>query len=150
VGNARARALTAHRQAMLLSACDGKRSPTPPIGIDVLIPVLPTGICGTDVHIHKWDEWARKTMPLPMAIGHDSSGHIVETGSNVTDFSRGKATWCAAVAAIAWRGAGCRGIFDPSSEAVLEDVTRRTGCDRGDRSVTAPGEGAGALCAAAN
>jgi threonine 3-dehydrogenase len=63
---------------------------TPKIGInDVLIRVLRTGICGTDVHIYKWDEWAQKTIPVPMAIGHEFVGQIVEVGSNVTDFFPG-------------------------------------------------------------
>jgi len=62
----------------------------PRIGLnDVLIRVLRTGICGTDVHIYKWDEWARKTIPVPMAIGHEFVGRIVETGSNVVDFFPG-------------------------------------------------------------
>src|SRR5690242_14345940 len=64
--------------------------PTPTIGInDVLIQVLRTGICGTDVHIYKWDDWARKTIPVPMAIGHEFVGRIVEVGSNVMDFFPG-------------------------------------------------------------
>ena len=50
---------------------------TPEIGInDVLIRVLKTGICGTDVHIYKWDDWAKKTIPVPMAIGHEFVGRI--------------------------------------------------------------------------
>ena len=62
----------------------------PKIGIsDVLIQVLRTGICGTDVHIYKWDEWAQRTIPVPMAIGHEFVGEIVEVGSNVTDFHPG-------------------------------------------------------------
>jgi len=62
----------------------------PTIGInDVLIRVLRTGICGTDVHIYKWDEWAQKTIPVPMAIGHEFVGRIVEVGSNVSDFFPG-------------------------------------------------------------
>jgi threonine 3-dehydrogenase len=62
----------------------------PRIGInDVLIQVLRTGICGTDVHIYKWDEWAQATIPVPMAIGHEFVGRIVETGSNVSDFFPG-------------------------------------------------------------
>jgi threonine 3-dehydrogenase len=62
----------------------------PTIGInDVLIRVLRTGICGTDVHIYQWDEWARKTIPVPMAIGHEFVGKIVEVGSNVNDFYPG-------------------------------------------------------------
>src|ERR1022692_2602847 len=64
--------------------------PVPKIGInDVLIKVLRTGICGTDVHIYKWDEWAQATIPVPMAIGHEFVGEIVETGSNVSDFKPG-------------------------------------------------------------
>jgi threonine 3-dehydrogenase len=63
----------------------------PKIGInDVLIKVLRTGICGTDVHIYKWDEWAQATIPVPMAIGHEFVGEIVETGSNVSDFYPGE------------------------------------------------------------
>src|SRR5438270_1929786 len=62
----------------------------PRIGInDVLIQVLKTGICGTDVHIYKWDDWARKTIPVPMAIGHEFVGRIEEVGSNVADFHPG-------------------------------------------------------------
>jgi threonine 3-dehydrogenase len=63
---------------------------TPRIGInDVLIQVLRTGICGTDVHIYKWDDWAQETIPVPMAIGHEFVGRIVEVGSNVLDFFPG-------------------------------------------------------------
>jgi threonine 3-dehydrogenase len=62
----------------------------PKIGInDVLIKVLRTGICGTDVHIYKWNEWAQETIPVPMTIGHEFVGRIVETGSNVADFFPG-------------------------------------------------------------
>jgi threonine 3-dehydrogenase len=62
----------------------------PKIGInDVLIKVLRTGICGTDVHIYQWDDWAQKTIPVPMVIGHEFVGRIVETGSNVSDFFPG-------------------------------------------------------------
>ncbi|HEV2275727.1 MAG TPA: L-threonine 3-dehydrogenase [Acidobacteriaceae bacterium] len=64
--------------------------PIPAIGInDVLIRVLQTGICGTDVHIYDWDEWAQQTIPVPMVIGHEFVGEIVETGSNVNDFHPG-------------------------------------------------------------
>ncbi len=64
--------------------------PTPKIGInDVLIRVLRTGICGTDVHIYKWDEWSQRTIPVPMTIGHEFVGEIVEVGWNVTDFEPG-------------------------------------------------------------
>jgi threonine 3-dehydrogenase len=64
--------------------------PQPTVGInDVLIRVQKTGICGTDVHIYQWDEWAQKTIPVPMAIGHEFVGEIVEVGSNVNDFHPG-------------------------------------------------------------
>jgi threonine 3-dehydrogenase len=62
----------------------------PAVGInDVLIKVLRTGICGTDVHIYNWDEWAQKTIPVPMTVGHEFVGEIVEVGSNVLDFHPG-------------------------------------------------------------
>ncbi len=65
--------------------------PEPTIGInDVLIKVDRTGICGTDVHIYKWDDWAKKTIPVPMAVGHEFVGQILEVGSNVLDFHPGE------------------------------------------------------------
>jgi threonine 3-dehydrogenase len=65
--------------------------PEPTIGInDVLIRVTHTGICGTDVHIYNWDDWARTTIPVPMAIGHEFVGEIVAVGSNVIDFHPGE------------------------------------------------------------
>ena len=64
--------------------------PEPQIGInDVLIRVDRTSICGTDVHIHRWDAWAQKTIPVPMVVGHEFVGEIVEVGSNVADFHPG-------------------------------------------------------------
>src|SRR5579883_948646 len=64
--------------------------PEPSIGInDVLIRVLLTGICGTDLHIYEWDAWAQKTIPVPLVIGHEFVGEIAAVGSNVTDFSPG-------------------------------------------------------------
>jgi threonine 3-dehydrogenase len=64
--------------------------PVPEIGInDVLIEILRTGICGTDVHIYNWDAWAQKTVPVPLVIGHEFVGRIVEVGSNVKDFRPG-------------------------------------------------------------
>jgi threonine 3-dehydrogenase len=66
-------------------------APIPTIGInDVLIQVLRTGICGTDLHIYKWDAWARRTIPVPLVIGHEFVGRIVEVGSNVRDFHPGE------------------------------------------------------------
>jgi len=64
--------------------------PVPEIGInDVLIEVLRTGICGTDLHIYNWDAWAQKTVPVPLVVGHEFVGRIVEAGSNVSDFHPG-------------------------------------------------------------
>jgi threonine 3-dehydrogenase len=64
--------------------------PLPEIGInDVLIEVLRTGICGTDVHIYNWDAWAQKTIPVPLVVGHEFVGRIVDVGSNVKDFRLG-------------------------------------------------------------
>ena len=64
--------------------------PEPRVGInDVLIRVDRTGICGTDLHIYKWDEWAQKTIPVPMVVGHEFVGEVVRAGSNVTDFFPG-------------------------------------------------------------
>jgi threonine 3-dehydrogenase len=65
--------------------------PEPGLGInDVLIRIDRTGICGTDLHIYKWDEWAKKTIPVPMVVGHEFVGEIVEVGSNVKDFFPGQ------------------------------------------------------------
>src|SRR5579872_3867676 len=64
--------------------------PEPEVGInDVLIRVRKTGICGTDLHIYGWDEWAAKTIPVPMVIGHEFAGEVVGFGSNVSDFQAG-------------------------------------------------------------
>ena len=56
---------------------------------DVLIKVRRTAICGTDIHIYQWDDWASKTIPLPLAVGHEFSGEIVECGSEVKGFNVG-------------------------------------------------------------
>ncbi len=65
--------------------------PEPPIGInDVLIRVTHTGICGTDLHIYEWDDWAQATIPVPMVVGHEFVGEIVAVGSNVSDFHPGE------------------------------------------------------------
>jgi threonine 3-dehydrogenase len=64
--------------------------PEPELGInDVLIKVDRTGICGTDLHIHSWDRWAQSTIPVPMVVGHEFVGDVVEVGSNVTGFAPG-------------------------------------------------------------
>ena len=56
---------------------------------DVLIKIRKTAICGTDVHIWKWDEWAQKTIPVPMHVGHEYVGEIVEMGQEVRGFAVG-------------------------------------------------------------
>ena len=56
---------------------------------DVMIRVKRTAICGTDMHIYNWDAWAQKIIPVPMAVGHEYCGEIVEIGSEVSGFSRG-------------------------------------------------------------
>jgi threonine dehydrogenase-like Zn-dependent dehydrogenase len=64
--------------------------PEPEVGgNDVLIKVHKTAICGTDVHIYNWDEWAQKTIPVPMTSGHEFAGEIVEIGRNVTGLQIG-------------------------------------------------------------
>ncbi len=56
---------------------------------DVLIKILQTAICGTDVHIYNWDEWASQTIPVPMHIGHEFVGVVADTGSDVQGFTIG-------------------------------------------------------------
>jgi threonine 3-dehydrogenase len=64
--------------------------PVPEVGFnDVLIQVLRTGICGTDLHIYNWDAWAQQTVPVPLVVGHEFVGRVVEVGSNVKDFHPG-------------------------------------------------------------
>jgi len=64
--------------------------PEPKIGInDVLIRVDRTGICGTDLHVYEWDAWAKQTIPVPLVVGHEFVGEIIEVGSNVAGFSPG-------------------------------------------------------------
>jgi threonine 3-dehydrogenase len=65
--------------------------PEPELGInDAMIKVKRTAICGTDMHIYNWDTWAQKTIPVPMVVGHEFVGEIVEVGSNVNDFRPGQ------------------------------------------------------------
>tara|TARA_B100000035_G_scaffold315391_1_gene335745 strand:+ start:25647 stop:26678 length:1032 start_codon:yes stop_codon:yes gene_type:complete len=56
---------------------------------DVIVKIHKTAICGTDIHIYNWDEWAQKTIPVPMITGHEYAGEIVEVGQNITDLSVG-------------------------------------------------------------
>lgn len=66
-------------------------APVPEIGPDdVLIRIRKTGICGTDIHIWNWDEWAQRTVPVPLITGHEFAGEIVEMGRNVTGLSVGQ------------------------------------------------------------
>lgn len=67
-----------------------KDVPVPEMGSDeVLIKILRTSICGTDLHIYNWDDWAQKTVPVPMVIGHEFVGRIVAVGDRVSDFKTG-------------------------------------------------------------
>jgi threonine 3-dehydrogenase len=81
------RALVKARAAV---GIDLQEIPKPAVGPnDVLIRVKRTAICGTDMHIYNWDKWAQKTIPVPMAVGHEYSGVIVEIGSEVSGFAPG-------------------------------------------------------------
>jgi threonine 3-dehydrogenase len=65
--------------------------PEPEVGRnDVKVRILRTAICGTDMHIWKWDEWARRTIPVPMTVGHEFVGKIIEFGDNVSGFEVGQ------------------------------------------------------------
>jgi threonine 3-dehydrogenase len=57
---------------------------------DVLIKIIKTAICGTDIHIYNWDEWAQKTIPVPMVIGHEFVGEVAAYGENVDDVEIGE------------------------------------------------------------
>jgi threonine 3-dehydrogenase len=64
--------------------------PVPEPGInDVVIKIKKTAICGTDIHIYNWDEWAQKTIPVPMVVGHEYVGTVQSFGSNVKGFKEG-------------------------------------------------------------
>ncbi len=66
-------------------------TPVPSPGPDeVLVKVHTTGICGTDLHIYEWDDWARDTIPTPITVGHEFSGHIAGLGQNVSGFVEGE------------------------------------------------------------
>jgi threonine 3-dehydrogenase len=67
-----------------------EEQPVPEVGPnDVKIRVEKTAICGTDVHIYNWDEWAKATIPVPMTVGHEFVGEVVEVGSHVRGFEEG-------------------------------------------------------------
>ena len=68
-----------------------RQEPLPEIGPeDVLIKINKTGICGTDLHIWNWDDWAARTVPTPLITGHEFAGEIVELGRDVTDLALGQ------------------------------------------------------------
>ncbi|MDZ7724167.1 MAG: L-threonine 3-dehydrogenase [candidate division KSB1 bacterium] len=68
-----------------------KQVPRPVIGSgDILVKILKTAICGTDVHIYKWDDWAQRTIETPRVIGHEFVGEIVELGEDVKGYHRGE------------------------------------------------------------
>ncbi|WP_284165103.1 L-threonine 3-dehydrogenase [Frigidibacter sp. SD6-1] len=68
-----------------------ERRPVPEIGPDdVLIRINKTGICGTDIHIWNWDDWAKRTVPVPLVTGHEFAGEIVELGRDVRDLKIGQ------------------------------------------------------------
>jgi threonine 3-dehydrogenase len=79
----------------LVKAVDGpglemRQVPHPVCGpTEVLIKVLRTGICGTDLHIWRWDDWARKNVPVGLVVGHEFVGRITEIGAQVVDFKIG-------------------------------------------------------------
>ena len=112
--------------------------PEPQIGInDVSIRVRKRGICGTDLHIHSWDAWAAKTIPVPMVVEHEFVGEIVEVGANVSDFSPGdivsgeghvvcgRCRNCMAVAVV--RHAGARHIVVSEPNTYRRDLALRMG-----------------------
>ena len=66
-------------------------APVPVPGVnDVLIKIKRTSICGTDVHIDKWDPWAQRTIKPPLIIGHEYVGTVEDTGHGVTGFAKGQ------------------------------------------------------------
>jgi len=65
-------------------------SPKPEMGHnDLLIKINKTAICGTDIHIYNWDEWSQKTIPVPMVVGHEYAGEVVDIGQEVKGFTIG-------------------------------------------------------------
>jgi len=68
-----------------------KDVPVPEVGVhDVMIRIRKTAICGTDVHIYNWDEWSRRTIPVPMVVGHEYSGVVERVGAEVEAFKPGE------------------------------------------------------------
>ena len=59
-------------------------APVPEVGVhDVMIRVVKSAICGTDVHIYNWDAWSQKTVPVPMIVGHEYVGRVERVGAEV-------------------------------------------------------------------
>ena len=56
---------------------------------DLLIRIHKTTICGTDMHIYNWDEWSQETIPVPMVVGHEYAGEVIEMGQEVRGFAVG-------------------------------------------------------------
>ena len=84
-------AMKALVKARAAKGLDLSREPVPEIGPeDVLIKINKTGICGTDIHIWNWDEWAERTVPVPLITGHEFAGEIVELGRDVKDLQIGQ------------------------------------------------------------
>jgi hypothetical protein len=99
LGGPLVRAQERHRMPEKMKALV-KRSPEPGIWLEsvpvpspgtneVLVKVEKTAICGTDLHIYKWDEWSQRTIQPPLVIGHEFVGHIVEMGPGVTNYRIG-------------------------------------------------------------
>ncbi len=64
--------------------------PKPPVGPnDVLVRIRKTAVCGTDIHIYNWDEWAQATIPVPMTVGHEFAGVVEQVGGEVAGFKPG-------------------------------------------------------------
>ena len=67
--------------------CD---APVPPVGHnDILVKIEYTSLCGTDMHIYNWNEWAQRTVPVPLIVGHEFMGKVVEMGQEVQGLSVG-------------------------------------------------------------
>ena len=87
--------MTNHMKALVKARAEEgfwmERVPVPEPGPhEVLIKVRKSAICGTDVHIWKWDEWSAKTVPVPMVVGHEFCGEIVDYGNAVKKFKIGQ------------------------------------------------------------
>ena len=102
--------------------------PIPEVGPDdVLVKIHKTGICGTDVHIFNWDEWAQKTIPTPMTIGHEYAGVIAEVGANVKRLKVGQRV-SGEGHVIGMRSRAARGgryHLDPETQGIGRQHSRR-------------------------